>query len=69
MIRIVVNRDLCGAHGMCEREAPEVFRVVETDDGYAGVELIQEQVADDPMGRIRSAVNQCPNLALQMIEE
>jgi ferredoxin len=69
MIRVVVNRDLCGAHGMCEREAPEVFRVIETDDGYAGVELLKDTIADDPLGHVRSAVNQCPNQAIEIVEE
>ena len=54
MIRIVVNRELCGAHGTCEREAPEVFRVVETADGYAGVELIDPATSDDPSGRVKT---------------
>jgi ferredoxin len=69
MIRIVVNRDLCGAHGMCEREAPEVFRVVETPDGYAGVELIDPTTSQDPLGRVRTAVNQCPNQAIAIVED
>ncbi|MET0282845.1 MAG: ferredoxin [Polyangiales bacterium] len=66
-VRVVINRDLCGAHGMCEREAPEVFRIVETDD-YTGAELIEDQPHEDPFQRIRSAVAQCPNLALSIEE-
>ena len=69
MIRVVVNRDLCGAHGMCEREAPEVFRVVETADGYAGVELLDDKPTEDPFGHVRSAVNQCPNQAISIVED
>lgn len=69
MMRIVINRELCGAHGMCEREAPEVFRVVETADGYAGVELIDPTVSSDPQGRVRVAVNQCPNQAIAIVED
>lgn len=69
MLRVVVNRDLCGAHGMCEREAPEVFRVVETADGYAGVELIENAPSEDPFGHVRSAVNQCPNQAISIVED
>jgi ferredoxin len=65
--RVVVDRDLCGAHGMCEREAPEVFRVIESADGYAGVELLDETAADDP--RVRSAVGLCPNQAISIVED
>lgn len=54
---------------MCEREAPEVFRVVETEDGYAGVELLDDKPTDDPFGHVRSAVNQCPNQAISIVED
>ncbi len=66
-VRVVINRDLCGAHGMCEREAPDVFRIVESDD-YTGAELIEDRSYEDELGRIRTAVAQCPNQALSIEE-
>ncbi len=40
-MKIVADLDLCQGHGMCEDTAPEVFRVVESEDGsYDQVEII-----------------------------
>jgi len=69
MIRVVVDRDLCGAHGMCEREAPDVFRVVETADGYAHVSVLIELPPEPLHSRVWSAARQCPNQAITIIEE
>jgi ferredoxin len=69
MIRVVVDRDLCGAHGVCEREAPEVFQVVETDDGLASVAVLIELPPEPLHARVWSAARQCPNQAITIIEE
>jgi ferredoxin len=62
---IIADLDLCQGHGMCEDAAPEVFRVVESDDGsYSHVEIL---VAEPDVGlreKIESAVKYCPNRAL-----
>ena len=38
-MRVVVDLDLCGGFGVCQSEAPEVFRVVD-DGGYAHVGVV-----------------------------
>lgn len=68
MIRLLVDLELCGAHGMCEREAPELFRVVETADGVAQVEVLVDQPPETQRVRAESAVRQCPNQALTLVE-
>jgi ferredoxin len=68
MIRIVVDLELCGAHGMCEREAPELFRVVENAEGYAHVQVLLETLPEAQRLRADSAARQCPNQALKLVE-
>ena len=42
-MRVVIDLDLCGGHGVCQSEAPEIFRVVDQPGGYAHVEVILER--------------------------
>ena len=52
---------------MCEDTAPEVFRVVDTDDGsYAHVEIIMPEPDAGLQEKVESAVKYCPNRALSI---
>lgn len=63
--RIVVDRDLCQGHGVCESEAPAVFSV--SKDAVLTVQ--QERPPDEERGRVELAVRYCPTHALSISEE
>ncbi|AYF75470.1 ferredoxin [Nocardia yunnanensis] len=60
-MKVIVNRDLCVGHGLCEAVDPGLFEVGE--DGIAHV------LCDDPADRAeaaRTAVATCPSHALRI---
>ncbi len=61
--RIVVDRDLCQGHGVCENEAPGVFEV--SKDGV--LTILQE--APDERPPVEAAVKYCPTHALTIVED
>ena len=66
-MKIVADLDLCQGHGMCEDTAPEVFRVVESEDGsYDQVEIILHEPDSGLREKVESAVRYCPNRALKI---
>lgn len=65
-MRLTADLDLCQGHGMCQEEAPEVFRVVESDDGsYGHVEILVAEPDASLHERVKEAVAFCPNRALK----
>ena len=67
-MRVVVDLDLCGGFGVCQSEAPEVFRVVD-DGGYAHVAAA---LADPPPpldAQARWAARHCPNRVIRIVGE
>jgi ferredoxin len=68
-LRVVLDLDLCGGHGVCEAAAPEIFRVVDRMDGYAHVELILERPPEDLREKAEAAARQCPNRVIQIVED
>ena len=64
-MRIVVDRDLCQGHGVCESEAPEVFTVPKNGQ----VELRDETPPEELRARVQMAVAYCPTHALKIVEE
>jgi ferredoxin len=50
-MRVVIDLDLCGGHGVCQGEAPEIFRVVDEPGGYAHVEVILERPPEELRAR------------------
>jgi sterol 14alpha-demethylase len=63
--RIVVDRDLCQGHGVCESEAPATFSVSKD----AVLTVLDESPADDHRRAVEAAVTYCPTHALSIIEE
>jgi ferredoxin len=63
-MRVTVDADVCGGHGVCLSTAPEVFRL--TDDGYA--EVLPDFAADEVPAALEAAVEQaalhCPTHAI-----
>lgn len=67
-MRVVVDLDLCGGHGVCQSEAPEIFRVVD-DGGYAHVEVLLERPPEELRGKARAAERHCPNRVITIVED
>ena len=67
-MRVVVDLDLCGGHGVCETAAPDLFRVVDHVDGYAHVEVILERPPEELRAQAKAAERQCPNRVIQIVE-
>ncbi|QYG92166.1 ferredoxin [Iamia sp. SCSIO 61187] len=63
--KVVVDRDLCQGHGVCEAEAPEVFEVSKKGD----LTVLAEAPADDQRAAVDLAVKYCPTHALSVQED
>ncbi|HLU41000.1 MAG TPA: ferredoxin [Microthrixaceae bacterium] len=63
--RIVVDRDLCQGHGVCESEAPEVFEVGKDRQ----VVVLDEAPGDGQRRAVELAVKYCPTHALSIVED
>lgn len=62
--RIIVDRDLCQGHGVCEGEAPEVFSV-----SKKGVLTVLDETPPDALrAKVEVAVQYCPTHALRIEE-
>ena len=60
-MHVRVDLELCQGHGMCQEEAPEVFRVVDRAGRYAQVELLLEQPPEALREKVLAAARYCPN--------
>jgi len=67
-MKISVDRDLCQGHSVCLGECPEVFNVVETDDGYPQVVVLQESPPQALRDKVMMAANYCPNHVIKVEE-
>jgi sterol 14-demethylase len=63
--RVVVDRDLCQGHGVCESEAPEVF-VVERK--ATTVTVLDETPPETQRAAVEAAARYCPTHALSIEE-
>lgn len=64
-MKVVVDRDLCQGHGVCESEAPEVFSV-----SKAGVlTVLDDTPAEGLRAQLEQAVRFCPTGALRLEED
>jgi ferredoxin len=64
-MKIVIDRDLCQGHGVCESEAPEVFTVPRNGQ----VSLLQETPPEELRAKVQMAVTYCPTHALRIVED
>jgi len=64
-VKIVVGRDLCQGHGVCESEAPEVFSV--SKKGVLTV--VDESPGEEMRVMVEQAVAFCPTKALRIEED
>jgi ferredoxin len=64
-MRILVDRDLCQGHAMCEVEAPEVFKT----PSAGTVDVLVPEPKADQVEAVRLAVTYCPTHALSIEED
>ena len=59
-MKVVVDRDLCEAHGRCVEAAPAVFEIRDDDQMY----ILDENPGEDQRQAVETAVANCPRQAL-----
>ena len=64
-MRIVVDRDLCQGHGVCESEAPDVFEVGKDHQ----VVVVDPTPPEGQRAVIDAAVRFCPTHALSIADD
>lgn len=64
-MRIVVDRDLCQGHGVCESEAPGIFHVGKGSQ----LEVLVSSPPEDRRDEVAAAVRYCPTSALTIEED
>ena len=69
MMRVVVDLDLCQGHGVCQNEAPEIFRVVDRPGDYPRVEVILERPPEELRAQAEAAARYCPNRVITIAED
>jgi ferredoxin len=66
-MKLIADLELCQGHAMCQEELPEVFRVVDSEDGsYSHVEILDPEPDEALRRRVEAAVRSCPNRALSI---
>jgi ferredoxin len=61
VMKVTVDLDLCQGHSVCLGECPEVFDVVERDQGYPQVVVLLEEPPEELRGKVDTAARYCPN--------
>lgn len=67
-MKVTVDLDLCQGHSVCLGECPEVFSVVESDDGYPQVRVLLENPPEELRQKVMAAAMYCPNHVISVEE-
>ena len=67
-LRVTVDLALCQGHAVCMQEAPEVFRVNETDTHYPKVEVLLEYPPEELREKVLDAARYCHNRTIRVEE-
>jgi ferredoxin len=62
-MKVIVDLDVCEAHGDCVVVAPEVFDLGEDDDV---VTVVQAEPGEELRAKVESAVDSCPVAAIRI---
>jgi len=68
-MRIQVDKELCQGHSVCLGECPEVFDVVEQDEGYPIVKVLLEEPPEALRSKVELAAKYCPNHVIKVLDE
>ncbi|MCU1357234.1 MAG: Cytochrome monooxygenase, partial [Acidimicrobiales bacterium] len=63
--RLVVDRDLCQGHAVCEGEAPDLFTVSKQGE----LTVLDQRPPEDARYRAEAAVKYCPTHALSIVDD
>ena len=66
--RIKLDMMLCQGHGVCTEECPEVFEVVDQENGYPKVRIRSSRPGDELRAKVQDAVDYCPNRVISLVE-
>jgi ferredoxin len=64
-MRLIVDPDLCEGNGVCEKLAPEIFRL--GDDDQARV--LVDHPPDSASGKVEQAIRRCPRQAIRLVPD
>lgn len=64
-MKVIVDRDLCQGHGVCESEVPSAFTV--SKQGV--LEILDESPPEELRAQVEAAVKFCPTHALRIEED
>ena len=65
-MHVEVNWDACESNALCMAAAPEVFEVRDDDFLYV---LIEGELPEELLDKVREAVRVCPKQALTLVED
>ena len=68
-LKVTVDLDLCQGHSVCLGECPEVFAVVEHDEGYPQVVVLLEEPPEELRAKVETASRYCPNHVITVTDE
>ena len=69
VMKVKVDLDLCQGHSVCLGECPEVFDVVDSDEGYPQVVVLVQQPGEALRDKVEKAARFCPNHVITVTEE
>lgn len=67
-MKVKVDLELCQGHSVCLGECPEVFDVVERDNGYPMVKVLLEEPPGELRDKVLTAAKYCPNHVITIEE-
>jgi ferredoxin len=67
-LHVTVDRLLCQGHSVCIEEAPEVFRVNDSETHYPKVDVILEYPPEELREKVMAAAQYCPNRVITVEE-
>ena len=62
VVRVLVDRQACEAHGLCAGLAPDIFEINDDDE----MVVLNERPGPDRLSALRAAVATCPRVALAL---
>lgn len=63
-MKVVVDREICEAQGVCVRNCPSVFQLGEDDR----LLILVDEIPADKVAAVRHCVQRCPKQALSLVE-
>lgn len=64
-MRIIIDRDLCQGHGVCESEAPAVFSVSKKGE----LTVLDERPDESQRAGVEQAAKYCPTHAIKVLDD